>query len=158
MLSISPIHLCIICTPRRTWGFHSGGYEEYHLLWYNAVWSVDCQPRFRRIISPPSSGSKKLVELETSSLPAFTLVSCSAYFFDPEDGSDVPPKRRLTLSELHGVISQKMVLFICTPRRTLLEWTNRGWDGQDMQYAWENCTRCSSRKTWRKDKTRKTQT
>jgi hypothetical protein len=40
-----------------------------------------------------------------------TLVSCSAYLFDPEDGGDVPPKRRLTLNRLHGIISQKMVLF-----------------------------------------------
>jgi hypothetical protein len=45
---------------------------------------------------------------ETCVPPAFTLVSCSAYFFDPEDGGD-PPKRRLTLNGLHGVISQKMV-------------------------------------------------
>jgi hypothetical protein len=33
-------------------------------------------------------------------------------FFDPEDGGDVPPKRRLTLNGLHGVISQKMILFV----------------------------------------------
>jgi hypothetical protein len=32
-------------------------------------------------------------------------------FFDRENGSDVPPKRRLTLSGLHGVISQKIELF-----------------------------------------------
>jgi hypothetical protein len=32
-------------------------------------------------------------------------------FFDPEDGGDVPPKRRLTLNGLHGVISRKIVLF-----------------------------------------------
>jgi hypothetical protein len=44
--------------------------------------------------------------------PALTLVSCSVYFFDPEDGGDVPPKRRLTLNGLHGTISQKMILFI----------------------------------------------
>jgi hypothetical protein len=31
---------------------------------------------------PPSSGSKSLT-------PAFTLVPCSAYFFDPEDGGDM---------------------------------------------------------------------
>jgi hypothetical protein len=44
--------------------------------------------------------------------PAFTLVSCRTYFFDPEDGGDiVPPKRRLTPNGLHGVISQKIVLF-----------------------------------------------
>jgi hypothetical protein len=30
----------------------------------------------------------------------------------------VPPKRRLTLNELHGVISQKMVLFTTTAVRT----------------------------------------
>jgi hypothetical protein len=30
----------------------------------------------------------------------------------------VPPKRRLTLNGLHGVISQKMVLFITTAVRT----------------------------------------
>jgi hypothetical protein len=35
-------------------------------------------------------------------------------FFDPEDGGDVPPKRRLTFNGLHGVISQKIVLFIAT--------------------------------------------
>jgi hypothetical protein len=33
-------------------------YEEYYLLWYNAVYSVESQPTFRRNISPPSSGSK----------------------------------------------------------------------------------------------------
>jgi hypothetical protein len=35
-------------------------------------------------------------------------------FFDPEDESDVLPKRRLTFNGLHGVIFQKMVLFITT--------------------------------------------
>jgi hypothetical protein len=45
----------IIC---RIWGSHSGGYEEYHHLGYNAVQSVDSQPTFRRNISPPSSGPK----------------------------------------------------------------------------------------------------
>jgi hypothetical protein len=33
---------------------------------------------------------------------------CITYFFDPEDGGDVPPKRRLNLDGLHGIISQKM--------------------------------------------------
>jgi hypothetical protein len=33
-------------------------------------------------------------------------------FFDPEDGGDyVPPKRRLTFNKLHGIISQKIVLW-----------------------------------------------
>jgi hypothetical protein len=32
--------------------------------------------------------------------------------FDPEDGGDVSPKRRLTFNGLHGVISPKILLFI----------------------------------------------
>jgi hypothetical protein len=32
-------------------------------------------------------------------------------FFDSEDGGDVNPKLRLTFNGLHGVISQKIVLF-----------------------------------------------
>jgi hypothetical protein len=39
-------------------------------------------------------------------------------FFDPEDGGDVPPKRRLTFNRLHGIISQKTVFFITTAVRT----------------------------------------
>jgi hypothetical protein len=39
-------------------------------------------------------------------------------FFDPEDGGDVTPKRRLTLNGLHDVIPQKIVLFITTAVRT----------------------------------------
>jgi hypothetical protein len=49
--------------------------------------------------------------------PKFRQADCSSYllqagfliclFFDPEDGSDVPPKRRLTFNGLHGVISQR---------------------------------------------------
>jgi hypothetical protein len=42
----------------RIWGSHSGGYEEYCLLGYNAMYSVESQLTFRRNISPPSSGSK----------------------------------------------------------------------------------------------------
>jgi hypothetical protein len=33
-------------------------FEEYHLLEYNTVWPVECQPTFRRNILPSSSGSK----------------------------------------------------------------------------------------------------
>jgi hypothetical protein len=36
-------------------------------------------------------------------------------FFDPEDGGDVPPKRRLTFNGLYGVISQKIGLFKKSP-------------------------------------------
>jgi hypothetical protein len=55
--------------------------EEYCLLGYNTVWSVENQPAFRRNILPPSSGSKNKVSKkpELCLPPAFTLVSCSAY-------------------------------------------------------------------------------
>jgi hypothetical protein len=35
---------------------------------------------------------------------------CWTYFFHPEDGGDVPPKRRSKLNGLHGVISHKIKL------------------------------------------------
>jgi hypothetical protein len=53
--------------------------EEYHLLGYNAVQSVESQPTFRRNILPPFSGSKNK-QAELCLPPAYTLVSCSAYF------------------------------------------------------------------------------
>jgi hypothetical protein len=37
---------------------------------------------------------------------------------NPENGGDVPPKRRLKLNGLHGVISQKIMLFIITVVKT----------------------------------------
>jgi hypothetical protein len=54
--------------------------EEYHLLGYNAVQSVECQPTSWKNISPPASLCLP---------PAFTLGSCSAYFFGREDGGDM---------------------------------------------------------------------
>jgi hypothetical protein len=33
-------------------------------------------------------------------------------FFYPEKGGDVPPKRRLSFNELHGVISKRIIPFI----------------------------------------------
>jgi hypothetical protein len=43
---------------------------------------------------------------------------------DPEDGGDVTPKRRFTLNGVHGIISQKKILFITTGVRTSVP-TNR---------------------------------
>jgi hypothetical protein len=40
------------------WGSHSGGYEEFCLLSYNFVWSVDSHLTFRRNTLPLSSVSK----------------------------------------------------------------------------------------------------
>jgi hypothetical protein len=41
--------------------------------------------------------------------------------FDPEDGGDAPPKHRLTFNGLHGVISQKLLLFITRLNREIEE-------------------------------------
>jgi hypothetical protein len=50
-------------------------------------------------------------------LPAFTLVSCLAYSSSLKMNATCPPKRRLTFDELHGVIFQKIKLFITTAVR-----------------------------------------
>jgi hypothetical protein len=34
----------------RIWGPHSGGWEEFRLVEYNAMWSVETQPEFQRNI------------------------------------------------------------------------------------------------------------
>jgi hypothetical protein len=44
--------------PYRILGYRCGGYEEFHLLGYNAVCSVESQTTFRSNISPPSLWSK----------------------------------------------------------------------------------------------------
>jgi hypothetical protein len=36
---------------------------------------------------------------------------CLSWFFNPEDGRYIPPKRR-SLAELHGIATQKNTLFI----------------------------------------------
>jgi hypothetical protein len=41
----------------------------------------------------------------------FFLAGTLLGLFDPEDGDDVPPKRRFTFNGLQGVISQKKMLF-----------------------------------------------
>jgi hypothetical protein len=43
-------------------------------------------------------------------------------FFDLDDEGDVPPKRRLTFNGLHGVISQKIVLFNINKMSLLQSW------------------------------------
>jgi hypothetical protein len=64
--------------PCGIWCSHSGGYEEYYLLGYNAVQSVEIQPTFRRNISPSFLGSKYKPSLLCLP-PAFMLLSFSAY-------------------------------------------------------------------------------
>jgi hypothetical protein len=45
------------CWECRIWGSHGRVYEEFCLLGYNALYSVEIQPTLRSSISPPSSGS-----------------------------------------------------------------------------------------------------
>jgi hypothetical protein len=75
--------------------------EEYYLLGYNALQSVESQPMFRRNTFPPLSGSKN------KSIPVWKQVA-----------RQFPPKRRFVFNWIHGVISQKTVLFITTGVRT----------------------------------------
>jgi hypothetical protein len=64
------------------WGSHSGDYEEYCLLGYNYMLSVESQPKFQSNILLPSSESINKLSMKPawSCLPpAFVLVSCFVY-------------------------------------------------------------------------------
>jgi hypothetical protein len=64
-------------------------------------------------VSHPSSGSKKkpsMKPLASSQLLLHAGFLCGL-LFDPEDGGDVPPRRRLTFNGLYGITSQKTELF-----------------------------------------------
>jgi hypothetical protein len=56
---------------------------------------------------------------------------------NPEDGGHVPPKRRWTFNGLHGVISQKIVLFMAiamiTSSRTSVDLFNVAASKSDIQ-------------------------
>jgi hypothetical protein len=41
-------------------------------------------------------------------------------FYDPEDGSDIPPKRWLIFNKLHDVTFPKIELFVTTDMKTLI--------------------------------------
>jgi hypothetical protein len=67
----------------KIWVSHSGDYEEFYLLRYDAL-SIESHPTFRRNMSPPYLESKnKLSKKPAWQLfclpPASTLVSCSTY-------------------------------------------------------------------------------
>jgi hypothetical protein len=83
----------------RIWSSHSGVYEEYYLLGYNAVQSVESQPTFRRNISPPSSGStnRPSMKLSWKNVASIALLWRWRRY--------VPPKSLMTFNWLHGVIS-----------------------------------------------------
>jgi hypothetical protein len=75
------------------------------------VLSAESQPTFRRNISPSSSGSNKPSRLCHLLSPWY---HSRLILWPWRWRRYVPPKRRLTFSELHGVISQKPLQHICT--------------------------------------------
>jgi hypothetical protein len=80
--------------------------EEFCLLGYNAVYFVGSQPTFRMNV------------LACCLRHAGFLLVCLAYSSTERFLPHVPPKRRLTFNELHGVISQEIELFITTAEGT----------------------------------------
>jgi hypothetical protein len=78
------------------------GNEEFQLLGYNPVQSVESQRTFRSNMSPPSSGMKSKPTLQ----PGIW------------GGRLVPAKRLFTFNGLHRIISQKIEIFTTTATRT----------------------------------------
>jgi hypothetical protein len=72
------------------WSSHSSGYKGFYLLGYNAMYSTETQPTFRRNMSPQSSGSKnkprKTSEWKQAASRGGILVGVS---LDPEHGGDM---------------------------------------------------------------------
>jgi hypothetical protein len=80
-------------------------YEEYHLLGYGAVLSVELQPA--------------VVVIGSICFPPAYLLDLAELFPRPwRWWRYIPLKRRLQLSRLHAVISQKMIPFITTAVET----------------------------------------
>jgi hypothetical protein len=63
----------------RILGCGSGGYEEYCLLEYNAVKSVESQPTYRFHLPGLRISRARSKHKNTRLLSAFTLIYCSAY-------------------------------------------------------------------------------
>jgi hypothetical protein len=85
----------------RSWGSHTGGYEEFYLLEHNAVYPVEIQRTLRKEMSPPANLAHCLL----------MLVYCFAYSSNPKMeeicSSEIPAyfqrttRRRIPNKTLH---------------------------------------------------------
>jgi hypothetical protein len=66
----------------KIWGSYSGDWENFCSPRYNAVYSVECLPTFRRNISAPSSWSSTVCHLLANRFLDLSI-------FDPEDEGDM---------------------------------------------------------------------
>jgi hypothetical protein len=101
----------VLCRIR---GTHSSGYEEFYLLGYNAMQSVESQLMFGRNTLPPSLVSKNTLCL----LPASCWFLAWLILWPWRCTRHVPPKRQLAFKSLYGLIFQNaelvvMVLVLC---------------------------------------------
>jgi hypothetical protein len=88
------------CT--RIWGSHSGDYQQFCFLAYNAVYYVESQQTFRRNMTPPPSRSKNKPRNKNKREAGIKQSSWSRH---------VPPEHWFTSDGLHGVVDQKITLF-----------------------------------------------
>jgi hypothetical protein len=63
--------------------------QEFYILRYKTVYSVESQPTFRRNISPPSSGSKQETSGKALLVTWFRDASLLCLFFDAENGGNM---------------------------------------------------------------------
>jgi hypothetical protein len=103
---------------------YSVGFEDLTVVVIksSAFWDITpcsllkVNQRFRGTCRPPSSGSKNKPSTRNQREAASYVIHAGfvlGLFFDTEDqGRHVPLKRWLTFNRLHGIISQKIELYI----------------------------------------------
>jgi hypothetical protein len=75
------------CSIFRVWGSHTGGYEKFCLLKYNALWSTENQQTFRKNMSKNKPSKKISVKAGSKRNQSyFNACFFLGLFFDTEDG------------------------------------------------------------------------
>jgi hypothetical protein len=98
------------------WGVSSSGIWRRVVHW---VWTDVSEVHIASIFRVEKIGSTKPASKHVASLwPTFLLVLLNLFIRPWRWRRYVLPKRRLKLNKLHGVISQKMTLFITTAVKT----------------------------------------